>query len=89
MLEEIIVEGFDSIKNILEDNSVICNTGIQMLFMPIEYAICAGQESFQHEDRKYIYSDAQRYNGKWIIRYVVKDMKRIYEDIQIAKDRSI
>ena len=89
LLEEIIVEGFDSIKHILEDNSVICNTGIQMLFMPIEYAICAGQESFLHEDRKYIYSDAQRYNGKWIIRYVVKDMKRIYEDIQIAKDRSI
>lgn len=89
LLEEVITEGFVSIKCIFEDNSVICNTGIQMAFMPIEYAIHAGHESFLYEDRMYVYSDAQYHNHKWIIRYVVKDIKRIFEDIQAAKDRSI
>ena len=46
LLEEIIIEGFASIKCIFEDDRAICNTGIQMAFMPIEYAIHAGHESF-------------------------------------------
>lgn len=89
LLEEIITEGFASIECIFEDDSASCNTGIQMVFMPIEYAIHAGHESFLHEDRIYMYSDAQCHNHKWIIRYVVKDIKRIFQDIQAAKDRSI
>ena len=89
LLEEIVIEGFASIKCIFEDDGVICNTGIQMVFMPVEYAIHAGHESFLHEARMYVYSDAQYYNYKWIIRYVVKDIKRVFEDIQEAKDRSI
>lgn len=43
---------------------------------------------FTYEDRIYVYSDAQYYSHKWIIRYVVKDINRIYEDIQEAKNRS-
>lgn len=89
LLEEIITEGFASIKCIFEDDSVICNTGIQMTFMPIEYALHAGNESFLYEDRMYVYSDAQYHNHKWVIRYVVKDIKQIFEDIQEAKDRRI
>ena len=89
LLEEIITEGFDSIKCIFEDDRAICNTGIQIAFMPIEYAIHAGHESFLQENRTYVYSDAQYHNHKWIIRYVVKDIKRIYQDIQEAEDRSI
>ena len=57
--------------------------------MPIEYAIHAGHESFLQENRTYVYSDAQYHNHKWIYRYVVKDIKRIYQDIQEAEDRSI
>ena len=82
------VTGFDSIKCIFEDNKAISNTGIQIAFMPIEYAVHAGHESFLYEDRIYVYSDAQYYSHKWIIRYVVKDINRIYEDIQEAKNRS-
>ena len=89
LLEEIITEGLASIKCIFEDDSLICNTGIQIFFMPIEYAIHAGHESFLHEDRMYVYSDAQYCNHKWIIRYVVKDIRRIFDDLQAAKDRSI
>lgn len=89
LLEEIITEGFASIRCIFEDNNAIRNTGIQMAFMPIEYAIHAGHESFLHEERMYVYSDAQYHNHKWIIRYVVKDIKRIFRNIQKAKDRSI
>ena len=88
LVEEIITEGFDSIKCIFEDNKAISNTGIQIAFMPIEYAVHAGHESFLYEDRIYVYSDAQYYSHKWIIRYVVKDINRIYEDIQEAKNRS-
>lgn len=88
LLEEIITEGFDSIKCIFENNKVIRNSGIQIVFMPIEYAVHAGHESFLHEDRIYVYSDAQYYSYKWIIRYVVKDINRIYQDIQAAKNRS-
>ena len=88
MLEEIITEGFNSIKCVFEDNKAISNTGIQIAFMPIEYAVHAGHESFLYEDRIYVYSDAQYYSHKWIIRYVVKDINRIYEDIQEAKNRS-
>ncbi|MFR3320376.1 MAG: hypothetical protein ACLTSZ_03340 [Lachnospiraceae bacterium] len=88
LLEEIITEGFASIRCIFEDNNAIRNTGIQMAFMPIEYAIHAGHESFLHEERMYVYSDAQYHNHKWIIRYVVKDIKRIFRNIQKAKDRS-
>ena len=88
LLEEIITEGFDSIKCVFEDNKAISNTGIQIAFMPIEYAVHAGHESFLYEDRIYVYSDAQYYSHKWIIRYVVKDINRIYEDIQEAKNRS-
>lgn len=89
LLEEIVIEGFASIKCIFEEDNVICNTGIQMAFMPVEYAIHAGHESFLHEERMYVYSDAQYHNHKWIIRYVVKDIRRIFNDIQMAKDRSI
>lgn len=89
LLEEIITEGFASIKCIFEDDSAICNTGIQMAFLPIEYAIHAGHESFLYEDRMYVYSDAQYHNDKWIIRYVVKDIKRIFEDIRETKNRSV
>lgn len=89
LLEEIIIEGFASIKCIFEDDRAICNTGIQMAFMPIEYAIHAGHESFLHEERTYVYSDAQYHNRKWIIRYVVKDMQQIFQDIQKSEDRSI
>lgn len=89
LLEEIITEGFVSVKCIFEDKRAICNTGIQLAFMPIEYAVHAGHESFLHEERTYVYSDAQYYNHKWIIRYVVKDMQRIFRDIQEAKNRSI
>lgn len=85
LLEEIITEGFNSIKCVFEDNKAISNTGIQIAFMPIEYAVHAGHESFLYEDRIYVYSDAQYYSHKWIIRYVVKDINRIYEDIQEAK----
>lgn len=46
MLEEIITEGFNSIKCVFEDNKAISNTGIQIAFMPIEYAVHAGHESF-------------------------------------------
>ena len=88
LLEEIITEGFNSIKCVFEDNKAISNTGIQIAFMPIEYAVHAGHESFLYEDRIYVYSDAQYYSHKWIIRYVVKDINRIYEDIQEAKNRS-
>lgn len=87
LLEEIITEGFESIKCIFEDNKAIRNSGIQIAFMPIEYAVHAGHESFLHEDRIYVYSDAQYYSNKWIIRYVVKDINRIYKDIQEAKNR--
>ena len=52
-----------------------------MLFMQ-------GMNLFLYEDRIYVYSDAQYYSHKWIIRYVVKDINRIYEDIQEAKNRS-
>ena len=45
-VEEIITEGFDSIKCVFEDNKAISNTGIQIAFMPIEYAVHAGHESF-------------------------------------------
>lgn len=62
LLEEIITEGFASIKSIFEDDNVICNTGVQIAFMPIEYALHAGHESFLHEDRMYVYSDAQYHN---------------------------
>lgn len=89
MLKEIITEGLVSIKCIFEDKKAICNTGIQLAFMPIEYAIHAGHESFLQEDRTYVYSDAQFHNHKWIIRYVVKDIQRIFRDIQTAKNRSI
>ena len=46
LLEEIITEGFDSIKCVFEDNKAISNTGIQIAFMPIEYAVHAGHEIF-------------------------------------------
>lgn len=89
VLEEIITEGFVSIKYIFEDKRAICNTGIQLAFMPIEYAAHAGHESFLNEERTYVYSDAQYHHHKWIIRYVVKDMQRIFRDIQEAENRSI
>ena len=68
LLEEVIIEGIKSLSVIFNDSSVICNTAIQLAFMPIEYAVHAGHESFLHEDREYVYSDAQYYNHKWIIR---------------------
>lgn len=54
VLEEIITEGLVSIKCIFEDKRAICNTGIQLAFMPIEYAVHAGHESFLHEERTYV-----------------------------------
>lgn len=89
LLEEIITEGLVSIKCIFEDKRAMCNTGIQLVFMPIEYAVHAGHESFLQEDRTYVYSDAQYHNHKWTIRYVMKDIQRIFRDIQEAENRSI
>lgn len=88
MLEEIVAEGIETVANIFSD-SFLKHHGIQITFMPIEYARTAGNESFLHEDRVYVYSDACCSSGKWIIRYVVKDINQIYQYVKQADNREI
>lgn len=89
LLEEIITEGISSITEGFKVCSTMNNIGIQMIFMPMEYAKHAGHDIFLHEDRTYVYSDVQQCSHKWIIRYVVKDIELIYKDIFEATDRRI
>lgn len=83
LLEELITEGIRSLKNIFLDYK------IQLMFMPIEYAKSVQPTDFLKEDRNYCYSDTIYYKDKWLIKYVVKDIDKIFNDIQSATDRSI
>lgn len=89
LLEDIIVEGFSSIENIFENNEILSNFSIQLALMPIEYAEHAGHESFLHENRTYIYSDAQFRKSKCMIRFVVRDIEKIFNDIHNSEDRTV
>lgn len=88
VLDEIIVEGVSSIKDIF---SIEKKYGyrIQLLFLPIHYAKNINPTSFFTESRVYCYSDALFDNGKWIIKFVVKDLVKIFTDLELANDRSI
>lgn len=83
VLDEIIAEGVNSLKEIFSDNR------IQLMFMPIEYAKNIEPTSFLNEDRVYCYSDAFYYDGKWLIKFVVKDMVKIFTDLESATNRSV
>lgn len=83
VLNEIIDEGVNSLKEIFSDNR------IQLMFMPIEYAKNIEPTSFLNEDRVYCYSDAFYYDGKWIIKFVVKDKVKIFADLESATNRSV
>lgn len=83
LLEELITEGIRSLKNIFLDYK------IQLMFMPIEYAKSVKPTDFLNEDRDYCYSDTIYYKGKWLIKYVVKDIDKIFNDIQSSSDRRI
>ena len=86
LFNEVISEGIESVKAIF-NGDYFKQTGIQITFMPREYAVGVGHEEFLHDNREYVYSDAQYHGSKWLIRFVVKNIHQIYQDIQQAKDR--
>ena len=88
VLDEIIADGLISIKDIFLDKKN-SNNRIQLMFMPIEYAKNLEPTSFLNEDRVYCYSDAFYYDGKWLIKFVVKDMVKIFTDLSSATNRSV
>lgn len=83
VLDEIIAEGVTSLNEIFLDNR------IQLMFMPIEYAKNIEPTSFLNENRVYCYSDAFYYDGKWLIKFVVKDTVKIFTDLESATNRSV
>lgn len=89
VLEDIIIEGFYSIENIFENNETFSKFSIQLTLIPIEYAEHIGHECFLQENRTYIYSDAQFTKSKCMIRFVVRDIKKIFNDIHNSADRTV
>lgn len=89
LFEDIIIEGFSSIESIFENNESLSNCSIQLALMPIEYAKHAGHECFLNENRNYIYSDALFRKSKCMIRFVVKDIEKIFNDIHNSVDRTV
>jgi hypothetical protein len=89
VLDEIIAEGVTSLKEIFLAEKKNSDNRIQLMFMPIEYAKKIQPTSFLNEDRVYCYSDAFYYDGKWLIKFVVKDMAKIFTDLESATNRSV
>lgn len=89
IIADVIVEGVSSLKEIFLRNEDNLNNQIQLMFMPIEYAKTVKPVDFLHEDRVYCYSDCLYYEGKWLIKFVVKDIPKLLNDLKQANDRSV
>ena len=74
-------------ESVFENAKELENVGIQIMFMPQEYAETVGLD-INDDSRMYVYSDMNYINKKICIRYAV-DAERLYKDIENAADRSV
>ena len=86
--DELIIEGLKTIRSLFAMDGAINKCGIQIIYMPHEYATKAGHISFLNENREYVYSEAIRYENRWQIVYTVKNGNAVFQAIQSATDRS-
>lgn len=89
LFDELIIEGLRSVENLFESQNLMVDSGIQIVFMPLEYAKRSGHFINNNDERDYVFSEAENYNGHWQIVYVVKDVESIIHAIQTTKDRSL
>lgn len=89
VIDGVISEGIDTIKNIFISKQVNQFYRIHLMFMPIEHATEAIQKYSFKEAGKYFYSYAFNHKGNWMINFSPKDMSNILSDLFSAKDRSV
>lgn len=74
-------------ETVFENSKELENVGIQIMFMPQEYAKMVGLDIYDGS-RKYVYSDMNYANKKICIRYAV-NAEELYKDIENAPDRRV
>lgn len=76
-------------EEIINNDNSIEKHGIQVMFMPLEYARSIdGSDFIDDSSRKYVWSDCYCSGNKICIRYCVNS-KVLYEGIMKAKDRQV
>lgn len=89
LLDEIIVEGVKSLKDIFFGDKDNQNDRIILMYMPEKYARNVKFNFCPEKYREYCYSDYIYYEGKYIIRFVVKDLEKIYFNLERAHNRCV
>lgn len=72
-------------ENAFEDSESLSNKGLQIIYMPKDYAQKVGL--YINFNRKYVYSDMVEERNKICIRYTV-DKEKLYDDMYSSKDRT-
>ena len=83
------MEGVKSLKDVFLGDIDYTKDRILLMYTPNKYARNVKFNFSSEKDREYCYSDYIYYEGKYIIRFVVKDLEKIYFDLERAKNRRI
>lgn len=88
LIEELMENNLIDIEKTLIDSGFYSFNGVQITYMPKDYAKTVDNNGFLTKDRDYVYSDTFYNNGKIFIRFAVNEDK-LFQDILKAKDRTI
>ncbi|MBE6068047.1 MAG: SEC-C domain-containing protein [Clostridium lundense] len=76
-------------ENVFGNSEKLCNTCIQIIYMPSTYAREVDEITFTEDtSRRYVYSEAHTYKNNIVIRYSV-NVDNLYRDIQTVEDRRV
>ena len=88
MIEELLQRNFLIFENELILSGFYEFSGIQLTYMPKDYAVTVDDNGFLNTNRKYVYSDLFFNGNKVLIRYTVNE-ETLLEDIADARDKSV
>ena len=88
LVEELIERNVLELENTLIKSNLFCYNGIQLAYMPIDYAKKIDNAGFLNQQNKYVFSDMSIYNNILLFRFAINEDK-IFNDILYSKDRSV
>ncbi len=88
MLEELLERNMLLIEDALIKANVYAFDGVQITYLPIEYARNVDNTHFLDQNKKYVYSDCSLFQNKLLIRFAVND-ETLMNDIMTSTTKNV
>lgn len=88
MLEELLKRNMILIEDALIEANVYAFEGVQITYLPFDYAHKVDNTHFLEQNKKYVYSDCSIFQNKLLIRFAVND-ETLMNDIMASTTKNV